>query len=724
MVLISNTFKHVNQKLLNSPVEVSTEVAVEPDPKAEKQDLLFCGRKASLLDLPDVLKQTIVEFLLPSKNYAAESSENGSIFRLTETLEFEYLAYNNEAVSSILQEVYGDISLLKKSARETLETLLEETSSEASAKLTVRETISSIELHDLLLTPELLKKLFFFFPNLRALSFTGCKLTTESIELIANLPLEKLLLPKCFEIHDDALEQISRITTLQVLDISVSDHVTDEGVATLKTLVHLQQLNLSGCGAITNNSLHAFENCPSLKILNLSRCIKLTDSGLEILSQFKELQVLDISRCPHITASGIQHLPHLKNLVSLNISHSVTDFVNESVEEQVEEQVEEPIEGQIEQEPAGDANENSALLAICQISTLQKLDISYLEFSNDALASLSLLTKLEEITLYNFDFDENTAKALLPLKNHLKVLKTSFQASDSSLKILSSFTALRELELSYLDDVTENGLQSLSALSQLEKLFLTHSGNTLLGREAFKFLEELTKLKELYLHNFGPTLSQGLSYIPKSSALTLLSLDESEITDEALKTISKLCNLENLSLKCCRRITHIGLGFIKNLRLEVLTCTDTKLTDKALESVGVMKSLRVLQLDECWKITDLGIAHLGGLDRLSELSISHTQITDASGKTLQKLKRLHALSVASTEFGDNGLQDICSLKRLKKFILTDCETLTDACAISIAKLRSLSFLDISDNDAINDRTRASLEALKKTATHSLSQIVN
>jgi hypothetical protein len=58
----------------------------------------------------------------------------------------------------------------------------------------------------------------------------------------------------CCFVDDGALEEISRLSALQWLDVSSCMSVTDEGIAALRRLDVLGTLRFSGCVRVTANA--------------------------------------------------------------------------------------------------------------------------------------------------------------------------------------------------------------------------------------------------------------------------------------------------------------------------------------------------------------------------------------------------------------------------------------------------------------------------------------
>src|SRR5262249_3208931 len=83
--------------------------------------------------------------------------------------------------------------------------------------------------------------------------------------------------------------------------------------------------------------------------------------------------------------------------------------------------------------------------------------------------------------------------------------------------------------------------------------------------------------------------------------------------------------------------------------LEILNLDQSGLTDAALKELGAFKSLRKLMLNN--KMTDAGLKDLAGLKFLEILDLQNTKVTPAGLKALAGLK-LHTLELRSEQVTD------------------------------------------------------------------------
>ena len=117
--------------------------------------------------------------------------------------------------------------------------------------------------------------------------------------------------------------------------------------------------------------------------------------------------------------------------------------------------------------------------------------------------------------------------------------------------------------------------------------------------------------------------------------VTFVVFEFTKLTDAGLKEVSKLQNLEKLSLP--KQITDEGLKEVAQLqKLTYLHLTDTKITAAGLKEVAKLQQLEKLHLTFCDQISDAGLKKLAKLKKFKFLSLVNTQVTDAGVAELRK----------------------------------------------------------------------------------------
>lgn len=135
---------------------------------------------------------------------------------------------------------------------------------------------------------------------------------------------KKLTAPKSEHDLDEAdFRPITNLKSLQLLDLTSCNRITDLSVSQVMFFTELRSLYLSLCPKLTDVSLAAVASgLPSLEQLHLSLLACITDAGVtEISEHVRRLSTLDISCCDKLTDQTIKALlRNSKSLRQLDVS--------------------------------------------------------------------------------------------------------------------------------------------------------------------------------------------------------------------------------------------------------------------------------------------------------------------------------------------------------------------------------------------------------------------
>jgi 5-hydroxyisourate hydrolase-like protein (transthyretin family) len=130
-------------------------------------------------------------------------------------------------------------------------------------------------------------------------------------------------------------------------------------------------------------------------------------------------------------------------------------------------------------------------------------------------------------------------------------------------------------------------------------------------------------------------------------------------------------------------------------RLKRLCLEKGQATDDGLRTLAGLRNLESLYVWDAGHVTDAGVAHLAGLTSLRELHFSNGQLGDGALAVFGRLPGLRGLSLQGNAFSNAGLKHLAGLKRLRSlWIGMNRQTLTDAGARHLAGLTALEELDL------------------------------
>ena len=263
----------------------------------------------------------------------------------------------------------------------------------------------------------------------------------------------------------------------------------------------------------------------------------------------------------------------------------------------------------------------------------------------------------------------------------------------------------------YLDvrqaNITNSGVAKIAQIADFD--YLGFYGSRLITDEGLVHLEPLSKLRVLWLDETGIT-NDAIKTFKNLKSLRRLGLIGTKITDDGLAKLSELRSLEMLNLSYTK-VTDIGVEHLSKLtNLERLFLTGTDITNTGLAHLKTLKKLQSLSLGECPHITNDGLVHLRGLNELTTLGLSRTKITDAGLVHLRGLVNLWGLTLNETTVSDAGLVHIKDLRNLVRLSISGTKITNDG-LIHVRGLPSLEVLGLNDTK-VSDSGLEHLTGLK------------
>ena len=148
-----------------------------------------------------------------------------------------------------------------------------------------------------------------------------------------------------------------------------------------------------------------------------------------------------------------------------------------------------------------------------------------------------------------------------------------------------------------------------------------------------------------------------LEYVTDLPRITAIGLPFNKITDNGLKQIQVLHQLQFLDLQSTE-VTDAGLDVFTSFpALRCLYLSNTQITDAGLKRLQGLTEIEELDLGET-EITDSGLENIKGLAHLKLLGLDHTKVTDAGLIHLRGLSQLQFLSLAGTTITDVGIANL------------------------------------------------------------------
>jgi Leucine-rich repeat (LRR) protein len=388
---------------------------------------------------------------------------------------------------------------------------------------------------------------------------------------------------------------------------------------------------------ITSRGLSKIRNCAKLEQLSLSDWI--TDSGMPVVASLKSLKALHLTNC-RITDAG--------------------------------------------------------LAKICENLSLEELELGDKKLRNEGLAHLSKMGTLKYLRIYGDNF------------------------TDAGMAHLKNVSSLRILHAGSLMMITDEGLKHLSEHPLLERITFHHNRN--ITNEGARYLGRMRSLKMLDVR-YSQIDDVGVGYLCKNKALEYLELPHYGITDVGLKHLSTIDTLKVLRIPRTHYIdpkmdvnhyTDEGLRDIGKLsELEGLNLGGLGVTDAGMEHVAKLTKLKQLMLFGC-PVTDKGFEKLAALKSLEDLFAYKSKMTMSGLKCLNELTNLKRLTLEPV-IRDNSVMDLSGLKNLQYLSIRTPrkseDFLTDADLACLENLEKLRDLSLAGCDGITDKGLMHLKGL-------------
>ncbi len=379
-----------------------------------------------------------------------------------------------------------------------------------------------------------------------------------------------------------------------------------------------------------------------------------------------------------------------------------------------------------------DANEAFASLA--NLHHLEKLWFS-LHFLSDihvedkGLAYLKDLTQLRELRLVQTKIRGSSLAPFVNLRA-LDLGETPFR--DDGMKYLTGMTHLQRLSLRNTL-VTDAGLKSLAGLKDLESLDLY---GVKISDAGLASLRGLTKLRALNLLGADIT-DDSAAVLARFSDLEDLDLYRTQISNAGLDKLKGLKRLAALDL----RYTRVSSGGVDALHAALPKC-QVEFEDKIVRSasdislggirpqgsddaaiaawirkVGGTATLRENRIREVdlsrTPVSDVQLAALSGLASIEKLSLSTTQTGDVGMASVAKLVGLRDLDLSNTMVTGKGIALLLRLEHLERLLLNNSQVRGDGFdALGVLPIATLELAGAPVNDA-GLRSISALQFLRK-----------
>jgi hypothetical protein len=339
------------------------------------------------------------------------------------------------------------------------------------------------------------------------------------------------------------------------------------------------------------------------------------------------------------------------------------------------------------------------------------LDLSGVrEVTDDTLAAIGRLSRLERLDLGGTSITDAGVAHLRRCEALRDVNLGGTYTGDGALRALAGKPHLHSFQSG--TGVTDDGI----ALLHEWPVFKTwHGGDERLDLLAWDAGPNFLVLR-------GPFTDRGLAHLRGLDGLFALNVDDARlaITAACLDTLRELPRLARLSVEATDAWMP-GLATLPHLRF--LGIQDAPARDEAWVALARSPTIERIWGRRCHGLGDHGFRALGRMPRLTGLSVSCLNVTDAALAALPDFPALRELM--PIDIPDAGYRHVGRCRDLDSLILMYCRDTTDAATEHIAALSKLTYY-FNSYTTITDRTPEilstidSLERITFDACHGLT----
>ena len=421
------------------------------------------------------------------------------------------------------------------------------------------------------------------------------------VRLLAEYP--SAVLDAAGQMTDEALDRISRVSSVTGLNLGGSKALTDAGLRHLSRLSRLEHLDLSGIG-ITDAGLAVLAELPMLKSVSLAMTAT-TDAGVAHLARCPELERVNLAW----TRTGDGALKALAGKPKLAQFFSGALVTDSGI----------PI---LHDWPVFKSWQGGEVKIGLMSPQSFPNNLSLRGPFTDA--GMRHLRGLDGLFGLNIDDQKLsiTAAALPPLASLPNLGWLSTDAKDDWMPYIAEMPRLAYLGVQDTS-AGDDGFTALSKSRSLQFIWGRRCHN--LRNRGFVALAQLPVLRGLSVSCLNVDDS-AISALPSFPALReLMPMD---IPDRGYRHIGKCRDLESLILMYCRDTTDLATEHITGLgKLSYYFNSYTAITDRTPELLSTMPSLERITFDTCHGLTNEGVRKLARLPRLHELRASGRQLT-------------------------------------------------------------------------------------------------
>jgi Leucine-rich repeat (LRR) protein len=261
--------------------------------------------------------------------------------------------------------------------------------------------------------------------------------------------------------------------------------------------------------------------------------------------------------------------------------------------------------------------------------------------------------------------------------------------TNTDLDAISHLTVPLRLTLERSTELSQETIDKISQIKTLTHLYLPYA--IVVNDTSLSQLAALTNLKVLSLPNTNAT-DEFVRQLPTWANLESIMFGNSSwIRGGTLQTLEQYPKLRNLDLGGTQ-VSRLPPGFCKKLpKLETIELAGTDADDETMREIAEAKKLLYLNIAST-RVTDAGVTALLPLRfSLEDLNVRDIAISDNSIATIARFGRLKHLSLSKAMLTEVGMAELSKMNSLTHLDLTHIP-ITDTFVEVLGQMKSLKTL--------------------------------
>ncbi|HEY9679352.1 MAG TPA: protein kinase [Drouetiella sp.] len=466
------------------------------------------------------------------------------------------------------------------------------------------------------------------------IEFNDKTFTAYEISLIARSPVKGLSLLSC-QLQNPDMSQLTNLTELRL----ARTEITQEDLKDICTLHKLISLAIWASDSQVKD-LSPLTKLTKLQRLDLSHS-QVSDEVVKKVAPFPYLTNLYINDCPRITDASLKSLE--KSTLS-RISLAQTAITDDG------------------------------LASLAKMTRLNRVDIESTSVTAGGVSNLCLHSQSPRLKVVAIDecpkissLDTRKLATQFPLISFTKEeAKKKFQGATNSESPEDEDSGTTETSR----PPTEAELGVLrSRLAEQNKPELQLNGHKI-STDVLEILSRkpLTALTFFSCRLFHP----DFSLLPKT--LTELNFIRTLVSQEQFEAICKLERLEKICFSSAGNLIGNFSSLRKLDKLKSIDLSRSQIQDDQIQQIARLPHLETLFLNGCENLTDEGLAPLPD-SNIHRLELADTKISDKGLAILAKIKTLSELNLEKTFITADGINQLCrnsQIHHLTRVTIQNC----------------------------------------------------